>query len=302
MTARLFERIVADIHDATLDPSRWSGVLKTISSAAGAVGAALIVRNQRAGFVEWACFYGPCADARDDYFTYYARLDPFTRLLGANRAKWLRLTDCIASPVLEGDVWYNDFVLKCGIVDALAMQTDKGPYTITLGLHEAANRVPLRASLGKILQRLVEPVGRAVEVQLRLRDSGLKVTAGRVALGLLSAGFLVVDATSRIVQMNNFAKRVLSLDDGLIVRNGCLKALWPIEDVRLATAIHLVLVASEQGVANARTEQVTVHRREIDRNYLVSVTPLGVSLEFSMEPFALVLITHQEGLFLSEAK
>ena len=81
-----FGRVIANIHDAGLDPRMWTNVLQSISEALGAIGAEYIVRNARTGRVDWANFLGPSAKFTSDYVTRLAAKDPFTELLARRDA------------------------------------------------------------------------------------------------------------------------------------------------------------------------------------------------------------------------
>jgi len=54
-----------------------AAVLQLLTEAAGAVGAAYILSNNRTGEVEWASFCGPSVEFKPDYLTYYSALDPY---------------------------------------------------------------------------------------------------------------------------------------------------------------------------------------------------------------------------------
>ncbi len=290
MPADPLNRIVSRIHDAALEPRLWPVVLQSLTDATGAIGAAYIVRNTRTGRVDWANFSGPSTEYRSDYVTHFSALDPFPDLFTGNEATWMRLSDSLPAPVLRQNEWYNDFVLKCGVGDIIAAQiSNTGSHTVVFGLHEAIGGKPLRTQLAKRLDQLLEPLGKAAEAQLRLRELGWKSAIAVRALDQLSTGVIVADRNGWVIGMNGLAERIVRRADGLVVRNGRLGALRVFEDAKLAASL-----ASATKAEAAASNRVLVGRRGSMRNYMLTVTPLGVDLGFYTDPMALILVVDPE--------
>jgi hypothetical protein len=134
------ERLAAKIHEAGLAPEAWPEALKSLTDALGVAGAAYIVSNRQTGRVEWVCFSGLSAEFQSDYIDHYAPLDPFTPLLNIALG-WVKLTECLAEPLLRRSEWYNDFVLACGVRDILATRLVETPsHFVTFGLHQQIGR------------------------------------------------------------------------------------------------------------------------------------------------------------------
>src|SRR5580704_6453941 len=196
-------RIIPRIHDAALDPRLWTSVLQSLTEAIGAIGAAYIVRNAHTGRVDWANFLGPSAEFRSDYITRFAAKDPFPELLMGHEGTWMRLSEQLAAPELRRNEWYNEFVRKSGVRDIIAAQiTNTGSHTVVFGIHEGIGVKPLRTSHLKRLNQLLGPLGRAAEVQLKLRELGWKSAVVARALDHVSTGVIVVDAHGFALEMN----------------------------------------------------------------------------------------------------
>jgi hypothetical protein len=108
--------LVSTFHDAAISHQAWPRVLKALTDAMGAAGAALIISNKSTGNVDEAYFSGLSAGLKSDYVRHYAALDPYTPLLDGS---WKKLTECLPDSLLRNSEWYNDFVLTCGVRDIL---------------------------------------------------------------------------------------------------------------------------------------------------------------------------------------
>ena len=284
-------RVISAIHDAALDPRLWTSVLQSLIEATGAIGAAYIVRNARTGRVEWANFLGPSAEFRSDYITHFAAKDPFTELLTGHEGTWMRLSEQLPELELRRNEWYNDFVLKSGVRDIIAAQVgNTGSHTVVFGIHEGIGEKPLRPSHLKRLNRLLEPLGRAAEVQLRLRELGWKSAVVARAFDQVSTGVIVVDGHGFVIEMNGLAERVAQRGDGLTLRLGALGAARVFEKAKLTAAI---ASATRPGAA-ATSSRILIGRQGGKQDYILAVSPLGVDLGFYSDPMALIIVVDPE--------
>ena len=269
----------------------WTTVLQSLTEAMGAIGAAYIVRDARTGRVDWANFLGPSAEFRSDYITHFAAKDLLTDLLTGHEGTWVRLSEQLPEPELRRNEWYNDFVLKSGVRDIVAAQiSNTGSHRVFFGIHEGIGEKPLRASRLKRLNRLLEPLRRAAEVQLRLRELGWKSAVVARAFDQVSTGVIVVDADGFVIEMNELAERVVRRGDGLTVRHGALGAVRVFETAKLAAAI---ASATRPGAA-AATGRILIGRQSGNYDYILAVSPLGVDLGFYSDPMALIIVVDPE--------
>jgi DNA-binding CsgD family transcriptional regulator len=289
MPADSLGRIIPRIHDAALDPRLWTSVLQSLTGAVGAIGAAYIVRNERTGRIDWANFLGPSAEFTSDYITRFAAKDPFTDLLMGHEGTWMRLSEQL--PELCRNEWYNGFVLKSGVRDIIAAQlTNTGTHTVVLGIHEGIAEKPLPISRLKRLNRLLEPLRRAAEVQLRLRELGWKSAVAARAFDQVSTGVIVVDAYGSVIEMNGLAERVVQRGDGLTLQQGALGAARVFETAKLAAAI----ASATQPEPAATSSRILIGRQGGKHDYILAVSPLGVELGFYSDPMALIIVVDPE--------
>jgi DNA-binding CsgD family transcriptional regulator len=291
MPADSLGRIIPRIHDAALDPRLWTSVLGSVTEALGAVGAAYIVRNARTGRVDWANFLGPSAQFTSDYITRYAAKDPFVELLTRHEGAWIRLSEQLQAPDLQRNEWYNGFVLKSGVRDIVAAQvSNTGSHTVVFGVHEGIGEKPLCTSHLKRLDQLLEPLRRAAEVQLRLRELGWKSVVVARAFDQVSTGVIVVDAYSFVIEMNRLAERVVERGDGLTFQQGALRAARVFETAKLAAAI----ASATKPEPTATSSRVLIGRQGGKHDYLLAISPLGVELGFYSDPMALIIVVDPE--------
>jgi len=286
-----FGRVIANIHNAGLDPRMWTNVLQSISEALGAIGAEYIVRNARTGRVDWANFLGPSAKFASDYVTRLAAKDPFTELLARRVRTWMRLSEQLPAPELERNEWYNDFVLKSGVRDIVAAQvSDTGSHTVVFGFHEGIGEKPLCTSHLKRLDQLLEPLHRAAEVQLRLRELGWKSAVVARAFDQVSTGVIVVDAHGFVIEMNELAERVIRRGDGLMLQHGALGAARVFETAKLSAAI----VSATRAKPAATSSRLLIGRQGSKHDYILAVSPLDVDLGFTSDSMALIIVVDPE--------
>jgi DNA-binding CsgD family transcriptional regulator len=287
MSTDVFEHIESSVYDAALDPDRWPAALQSLIGALDAIGAALIARNNLTGAVDWASFVGPSAGFKQDYIDYFSKRDRYTAVLDqSSSGSLVRLTDAIPPPDLRTDEWYNDFVRKCGVGDIIGSRIhDAGSHTISLGIHWAIGRAPLAPDHLALLQRLLDPIGRAARLQHRLHGLAWKSSAALLSLDQLAAGVIVSEGDGRVLEMNGIAERIVSCGDGLTCRQGKLVARRAFETARLAS-----LIAAAGNRSGGSIGRMAVARPSGRTPYLLTVTRLGPHLGAYNRALVLTLI------------
>jgi len=130
--------LVSALHDAAASPEAWPHALKALTEAAGVAGAALIIFNKCTGNVDEAHFSGLSAGFKSDYVRHYAAVDPYSPLVDGD---WKKLSECLPQTLLRHSEWHNDFVLTCGISDALGVRlVDTTTHRVIFGIHQQIDR------------------------------------------------------------------------------------------------------------------------------------------------------------------
>ena len=90
--------------------------------------------------------------------------------------------------------------------------------------------------------------------------------------------------------MNGLAERVVRRGDGLTIRHGALGAVRVFEAAKLGAAI---ASATRPGAA-AASGRVLIGRRGSKRDYILTVSSLGVQLGFYSDPMAVIIVVDPE--------
>ena len=234
-------RLVASVYDAALAPELWPNALGMIAEHFGAAGADFSLWNKHNGRVEWLSVSGPMIQSRTDYIKHYFAVDPFHRVARGNPLRrWVQATNALPRALLRNDEWYNDFLLKAGLKDLLAIRLYDSPsHVVFFELHRGVGGTPLAAGKKPDLQDLVEPLVKAARLRIELGKAGLdhRARLGREALEYLTTGVIIVDWSGRVIDLNQVAERVLQRQDGLVLRHGMLNAVREGENVMLRKSL-----------------------------------------------------------------
>ena len=291
-------RIISNIYDAALMPDLWPAALQSIMDAVGAVGAGYCVWNRQTGRAEQLSLLGPLVDTGAQYVSYYQALDPHLAMVeAAPPGSWVRLSESLPRTVLRSSEWYNDFLLKAGIDDAISVRLfDSGSRSVMFGMSLKLDQAPLGAADIAALQELLGPLGKAARLHTELLSLGWRSSVALQALDQLAAGVVVTDGAGRVIELNQLAERIVRSDDGLMIRNGRLDALGVSERETLAKLI--AAAAAPDGAAMGR---MRVGRRGGRLAYLLTVAPLGAELTVYERPLAMILVADPDELSPSES-
>src|SRR3984893_13944103 len=288
MSSQRFRRTISSIYDAALVPDLWPAALQSVMDETGAVGAGYSLFNKRTERVGWLSQSGPLVGREADYFSYYPALDRYRAILEALPAgRWLRISECLPEPVLRRDEWYNDYLLRAGIDDALSAPLCESPAHIgVVGVSHGMDRAPCTAGTAA-LQELLEPLAKAARLHTELGSLGWEPAIALRALDQLAAAVIVADSDGRVIEMNRAAERVLQRGDGLIIRNGKLGALDAFDRARLEAFI--TAAAAEQKTA-AAIGRMRIRRHDGRPPYILTVVPLGAELAVCGRPLAMIVL------------
>src|SRR5438270_5044952 len=274
---------ISSIHDAALVSDLWPSALQSVMDDAGAVGAGYSVFNKRTKRVEWLNQSGTLVGPEGDYFSYYQALDRYRPILETlPAARWLQISECLPETVLRRDEWYNDYLLKAGIDDALSARLFESPsHIVVFGVSHGIDQAPFTRAGIAALQTLLQPLANAARLQVELHSLRWKSSVALLALDQLGAAVIIADSDGRVIQTNRAAERVLQRGDGLKIRNGKLGALDASESAGLKTAIAAAAVEQKTPAAIGR---MRVRRHDGRLPYVLTVAPLGTDLTVYGQP------------------
>jgi DNA-binding CsgD family transcriptional regulator/PAS domain-containing protein len=262
--------------------------MEAVAEAAGAIGAAYIVRNKETAGVEWISLSGPSAVLKAAYVSYYAAVDHYSPLIDASaQGRWLQLSKCFSKSRLRTDEWYNDFVVKAGIKDILGVRLADHPSQIViLGIHYDMRGASAFAR-GAQLKELFEVLSKAARLQYELKGLRWESSLGLRALDQLAAGVFVTDGGGRLIQMNRAAEAILRRGDALSIREHRLCASDAQEAKKLT---QLIAAAAAREISSAGTGRTFIGKGAGRLGYALTAAPLRGDLTIDGCPLALLIV------------
>ena len=274
-----FERILASLYDAMLDETRWPATSALIDEACGLTGNGLMVAegpkdDVRAVFVGLYSQGQRREDLEREYLENYHAIDervPRFRQLPARRL--VHINDLYTAEELKTSPTYNEILLRAGMQDGLNVRLPglDGSH-IGWGLNDPVDSEGWGASRITRVQRLLPHIQQFVRVRQALVRAGARSTTVTALLDNPRIGVLELDRRGRILAGNDRARSLLRHGDGLLDRNGMLRARAPADQVRLERLVGDALPASG---AVAVSGSMVLRRSSVVPPFVVHVKPVG---------------------------
>ena len=288
-----FDRVLALVHDATLDETRWPATSALIDEACGLTGNGLMVAEGPPNDVR-ALFVGLYArgQRRDDlereYLTTYHPLDervPRFRQLPARRL--VHITALYTAEELKTSRTYNELLPRAGMQDSLNVRLPglAGSH-IGWGLNDPVDSEGWGSSRITMIQRLLPHIQQFVRVRQVLAGAGALGASLADLLATTRLGIIQLDGRGRIAAANDRALALLRTGDGLVDKDGVLCADVPADDAVLQGLLTRALPPfGGQGAGGS----MMVRRAADPQPLLVHLMPIGrpepaVRLEFVVRP------------------
>ena len=273
-----FERILASLYDAMLDETRWPATSALIDEACGLTGNGLMVAegpkdDVRAVFVGLFSQGQRREDLEREYLEHYHAIDervPRFRQLPVSRL--VHLNDLYTAEELKTSPTYNEILLRAGMQDGLNVRLPglDGSH-IGWGLNDPVDSEGWGASRITRVQRLLPHIQQFVRVRQALVRAGARSTTVTALLDNPRIGVLELDRRGRILEGNDRARSLLRHGDGLLDRNGMLRARAPADQVRLERLVGAALPASG---AVAVSGSMVLRRSSVVPPFVVHVKPV----------------------------
>ena len=231
----IFDRIIASLHEAMLDDSRWHEASALIDEACGTTGTQLLIVGR---------------ESHDDATWFLDRLHCDREL------REEPTNGCAGSLPHAGLNIYIDEPNGVQIVWALA-----GP-----------GRPGGRSSEQKaMIERLVPHIRQFVRVRQALAGARALRASLTALLDNTLMGVIYLDRRGMIVEANGRARAILCRGDGLLDRAGLLRAPLAADDVRLGSLLARVLPSAGPAVGGS----VSLARSSVLPRLTLHVTPVG---------------------------
>ncbi len=276
-----FDRILASLHEAMLDETRWRETSTLIDEACGITGTHLvIVGGQCHTEVRWLFDRAYChgedrkEQGRDYAENYFPRDERVPRLIALPDQRIVPVADLYTERELKTSPTYNELLRRCGAQDGLNIRMD-GPHGIQIvwALADPTDPDGWRSDRIAMIVRLLPHIRQFVRVRQALAAARALNTS---LVGLLDntlTGVIYLDWRGRITQANSVGRAVLRCGDGLIDRDGYLRARRPEDDVRLHGLLaHALPRSGAAGVGGS----MRVQRAQSMRQITLHVTPVTV--------------------------
>ena len=274
-----FERILASLYDAMLDETRWPATSALIDEACGLTGNSLMVgegpKNDIRGLFVGLYYRGQRReDLEREYLEHYHAIDervPRFRQLPVSCV--VHINDLYTAEELKTSPTYNELLRRAGMQDGLNVRLPglDGSH-IGWGLNDPVDSEGWGASRIAMVQRLLPHIQQFVRVRQALVRAEARSSTVTALLDNPRIGVLELDRRGRIMEGNDRARSILRHGDGLLDRNGMLRARAPADQVRLERLVGDALPASG---AVAVSESMVIRRSSVVPPFVVHVKPVG---------------------------
>ena len=274
-----FDRVLASVHDATLDETRWPATSALIDEACGLTGNGLIVAEGPTNDVRALCvglyYRGQRRDdlEREYLDTYHALDERVARFRQLPARRLVHSTALYTAEELKTSRTYNELLPRAGMQDSLNVKLPglAGSH-IGWTLNDPVDSEGWGSSRITMVQRLLPHIQQFVRVR--------QVLAGAAALGASLAdllattglGIIQLDRRGRIAAANDRALALLRTGDGLVDQDGVLRADVPADNAVLQGLLTRALPPfGGQGASGS----MTVRRAADPQPLVVHLMPIG---------------------------
>jgi len=265
--------MIAEIHQAGLEPTRWSGVVVRIAKLVGARSGSFHCLDRSTGHLEVFGSLGFDPAACRGYQEHYFRVDRLTEaMLRFPPGLCFVGEQLVDRETFEASEFFTGFLAPLGMrhfVGGLTLE-DRGVVAL-VGFHRPAELGPFDARAANALGLLFPHLAHAAQVHSRMTQMRAQVEALQRIHDRWPAGVILTDADGAVVWCNRMAAEILRDADGLFVHRRRLTADRPDANRELRELLRRAAGSNGHGRSGAVT---TVPRRSVREPYSVLVAPL----------------------------
>ena len=276
----VYERVLSSLHDAMLDDTHWSATSALIDEACGITSNCLLVgegpKDDLRVLTVGLYYRGQRhEDLEREYLEVYHPIDErIPRFRQLPDSHLVHVKDLYTAEELKTSPTYNEILLRSQYQNGLNVRLD-GPDTshISWGLGDPVASDGWGSSEIATIKRLLPHIRQFIRVRqalVRAEAHGTTVTA---LLGNPRIGVLHLERRGQIIEVNDRARSILRLGDGLSDRDGVLGARNPDDQLRLE---RLVAAALPVGGAIAVSGSMLLGRSSGLPPFVVHVKPAVV--------------------------
>ena len=295
-----FERILASLHDATLDDALWPTTSTLIDEACGTVGNALVVsegppddiRTQFVGIYKRGQRYEDLE--REWLAVYQPSNECVPRFLQLPDSQIVRISDLYTAEELKTSRAYNEGLRRIGGQQGMTVRLD-GPAGCTIAW---ATGDPVGAGGWEVSQlALMKGLLPHIRQFVRVRQALVSAKAVGASLADLldntRVGVIQLDRYGRIVEANDRARHLLRHGDGLSDRSGKLRVYAPASQAQFEQLLTGALSPSGAGAVSG---SMTLRRTSGLLPFVVHVEPVSISqIDFGAQRVAALVLIVEPG-------
>ena len=283
-SADSFDRILASLHEAALDVTRWPDAERLIGEIGGSRGSGLAIFDGKSQANGTAFLVRICLDGRRRrdwerrYFEdYYAGDERVPRVLRQQYGRIRRMQSLFSDAEKRTSPTYNELLADLKAQNGLIMRLENpdGPPVIW-GVCDSRDPSGWRTEQIRLIRRLQPHIRQFALVSRALAEAEVVGKSTAQLFATPRFGVIHLDRRGRIMTANDRALEILRRGDGLLDLDGFLRAAEPEEDAELSRALSRALPPfGVQGTAGS----TTVHRVSPSgapvRRLVLHITPVG---------------------------
>ena len=295
-----FERILASLYGAMLDPAQWQKTSALIDKACGIKGNALGIGEgpkDDIRVISAGLYYGGQRreDLEREYLDVYHPIDEcvprFRQLPDSHLA---HTTDLYTAEELKTSPTYNELLHRASAQDSLHVRLD-GPDGSYIAWAIADPVTPDGWGFSQIMtiKGLLPHIRQFVRVQQALAKIEALGTSATDLLDNPRIGVIHLDRRGQIVAANDRARAILQYGDGITDRGGVLRARVPADHVRLE---RLVAGALPTSSAVAVSGSMLLRRATMLPPFVVHIKPVvAPQMDFGARRVAALVLLVEPG-------
>ena len=290
-----FERILALLHEAALDDSRWPTASALIDDALRVRGNSFAVCDVLPGRDILFYFAGIFLrgerhhELEREYFEYYYSMDErVPRVRQLSDSQLIHMSDLYSEEELKASVVYNDYLNRVHAQNSINFRLD-GPNGASIAwiVHDPVDGNGWSSTQLGSIRRLLPHLRQYVSVRQALAGAGALGASLTELLDTTGLGVIQLDRRGRIQDLNDRARDLLRAGDGLLDKSGFLLARTPEDDTRLQALLKQALpLSNAQGAGGS-----TIVRRASALPLLLHVNPVDQQgTDFRLWPVAAIVL------------
>ena len=275
-----FERILASMHEAALDDTRWSSASALIDDALGVHGNCLAFADLNSSrelqflfvgiFFRGQRHYELEREYIEDYYSLDERIPRFGKVPDS---QLYHITDLFTEEERKKSAVYNDFSPRMHARNSINLRLD-GPEGLSFcwGINDPVDGGGWSSAQYDSIRRLLPHIRQYMRVRQALGSAGALGASLTQMLDTTGAGIIQLDRHGRIVEMNDLARDLLRTGDGLFDARGSLFARAPQDNAKLQGVLNRALppfgtqgVGGSTVVRRASALPLAVHVNPVDR-------------------------------------